>query len=154
MRANDELEIDAFDGDAESSGDFLEAVLWEGSEELLAQVVGQVSNLAGRGHGVGVVGDVGVKAAGADARGGDSTGKAGVAECVESVVDGGEAQFLVDVPCKIEEFVGGGMGLCGGECGVDDLTLARGSEPAGLEAISDGGDGKEHGGEVAQMLQA
>jgi hypothetical protein len=101
----------------------------DAGRDLVVEIVREIEDPAVLEHDVGVVAHVGIEPARArPAGGGEPAAEALLGERLERVVDGREAEPAVGVLHGDVEFLGRGVGLRGGEGGVDLLALAGAAE--------------------------
>lgn len=120
-----QVQRDAVDPHAKPDLDIAQDIFGELGEEALAQVAGDVVNLAGV-----VVEQVEMRLSfsvvpGAAAVEGQFAAQSGVAEGFERVVDGGEAQAVALAAHLLEEFLGCRMRIGGEKALVDRHALPR-----------------------------
>jgi hypothetical protein len=140
------LEVEVADVDAHPSLQLPKQFRRKALQQLAAEVVRNVQQLAILGSDVDVSLHIRVEAGGvAVAARCQPTGQPALGEGIQRVVDGGQADAGVRGLHHVVELLGRRMGGGAGEGGVDNLALAGAPQVAGAEDLTDFVEGRCHG---------
>lgn len=131
-----ELEAHGFNPQAHAAFDLAEQVGTQARKKLAAEILGDVDEPAVVGGDVCMLGEVGVIAGWAPITRVELPAELALEECVEGVVDGGEAEARIDGADRLKQLLGGRVAAGGGEESVENLALAGGAQPVDSESVS------------------